>query len=251
MSVVGKVAVVTGGARGIGAAISDGLAAGGAKVAICDINAQAAADTAARFSETHGATVIGVGMDVTNRVGVDEAFAAIGERLGPIDVLVNNAGIDVMKLFIESTEDEWDRVISVNLKGTIICCRAVLDSMIERQRGKIVNIGSDAGRVGSSTEAVYSATKGGVIAFTKTLARELARHSINVNCVCPGPTDTSLLDQLNDYNPKIYAAMGKAVPMRRIGQPSDLAPAIVFLAGNGSDYITGQTLSVSGGLTMC
>jgi 2-hydroxycyclohexanecarboxyl-CoA dehydrogenase len=251
MSVAGKVAVVTGGARGIGAAISDGLAAGAAKVAICDLNADAAAATAARFAKAHGATVIGVGVDVANSASVASAFAGVVERLGPIDVLVNNAGIDVMKLFIESTEDEWDRVISVNLKGTIICCRAVLDSMIERQSGKIVNIGSDAGRVGSSTEAVYSATKGGVIAFTKTLARELARHNINVNCVCPGPTDTSLLDQLNEYNPKIYAAMGKAVPMRRIGQPSDLAPAIVFLAGNGSDYITGQTLSVSGGLTMC
>jgi 2-hydroxycyclohexanecarboxyl-CoA dehydrogenase len=174
----------------------------------------------------------------------------IEEQLGPIDVLVNNAGIDIIGPFVDSTEAEWDRVIAVNLRGPINTCHVVLPRMIERGGGAIVNLGSDAGRVGSSGEAVYSAAKGGVIALTKTLARETVRHNIRVNCVCPGPTDTALLGQVADANPKLLEALSRAIPMRRVGQPRDVAPAVAFLVSDDAGYITGQTLSVSGGLNM-
>ena len=220
----GRVALVTGSAQGIGAAIAQGLSEAGAKVAIGDLNGDRAAERAAAITAATGNPTMAVAMDVSDSANVASAVAKVAAELGPIDVLVNNAGIDVIKLFIESTEDEWDRVIAVNLKGTIICCRAVIDSMIERGGGRIVCIASDAGRVGSSTEAVYSATKGGVIAFTKTLARELARYQINVNCVCPGPTDTSLFAQVGEYNAKIADATAKAIPLKRIAQPNEIAP---------------------------
>ena len=189
-------------------------------------------------------------MDVSDarsvRAAVDEAEA----RLGPIDALVNNAGIDVIGPFLESREEDWERLWAVNLRGTLLATRAVLHGMVARERGRIVNIGSDAGRVGSSGEAVYSATKGGVIAFTKTLAREVARHGVTVNCVCPGPTDTALLEQVRDYDEKLHASLARAIPLRRLGRPEDVAAAVVFLASDAAAYITGQTLSVSGGLTM-
>ena len=180
------------------------------------------------------------------RAAVAEAEA----RLGPIDVLVNNAGIDVIQPFLESDEETWERLWAVNLKGMLLVTRAVLDGMVKRERGRIVNVGSDAGRVGSSAEAVYSATKGGVIAFGKALAREVARHGITVNCVCPGPTDTSLLEQVRAYDAKLHASLARAIPLRRLGRPEDVAAAVVFLASEEAAYITGQTLSVSGGLTM-
>jgi 2-hydroxycyclohexanecarboxyl-CoA dehydrogenase len=189
-------------------------------------------------------------MDVADarsvRAGVEEAEA----RLGPLDVLVNNAGIDVIGPFLESREETWDRLWAVNLRGTLLTTRAALHGMVARERGRIVNIGSDAGRVGSSGEAVYAATKGGVIAFTKTLAREVARHGITVNCVCPGPTDTALLEQVREYDEKLHASLARAIPLRRLGRPEDVAAAVVFLASDAAAYITGQTLSVSGGLTM-
>jgi 2-hydroxycyclohexanecarboxyl-CoA dehydrogenase len=172
-------------------------------------------------------------------------------ELGPIDILVNNAGIDTIEPFVESVESTWDRLIAVNLKGTLLCSRAVLDGMIEREAGRIINLGSDAGRVGSSGECVYSATKGGVIAFTKTLAREVARHGITVNCVCPGPTKTALLEQVADYSQKLYDSLARAIPMRRVGTPEDVAAMVAFLASEDAGYITGQTISVNGGLTMC
>ena len=191
-----------------------------------------------------------VGVDISSPAAVRDAIAAVERDLGPIEGLVNNAGIDVIKPFVQSTEDEWDRIIAVNLKGTIACCRAVLDGMIERGRGSIVSIASDAGRVGSSGEAVYSATKGGVISFSKTLAREVARNNVRVNCVCPGPTETALLTQVAEYSEKLYAGLARAIPLGRTAQPSDVAPAVAFLLGDSAGYITGQTLSVSGGLTM-
>jgi 2-hydroxycyclohexanecarboxyl-CoA dehydrogenase len=163
---------------------------------------------------------------------------------------VNNAGIDVIKPFVESTADEWQRIITVNLMGMFHCCQSALVGMLERGDGAIVNFASDAARVGSSGEAVYSATKGGVISFTKTLARETARHGIRVNCVSPGPTDTALLAQVADHNPKLRDALARSIPMRRVAVPDDIAPTVVFLAGDGARYITGQTISVSGGLTM-
>jgi 2-hydroxycyclohexanecarboxyl-CoA dehydrogenase len=250
MSLSGRVALVTGGARGIGAAVADALAEAGAAVAIGDLDEAGAVDTAARIGKERGTPVLGLAMDIRRRESVDAAIAAVESELGPLAVLVNNAGIDVIKPFVDTTLDEWERIIAVNLVGTFHCCQAALGVMQPREDGVIVNFGSDAGRVGSSREAVYSATKGGVIAFTKTLAREVARYGIRVNCVSPGPTDTALLAQVAEASPNLREALARSIPMRRIGEPTDLAPAVVFLAGDGARYITGQTLSVSGGLTM-
>src|SRR4051812_49040137 len=250
MSLTGRVVLVTGGGRGIGAATADAFAEAGASVAIGDIDLAGAEDTAARVAKEHGGATLGVTLDVTSRASIDAAIATIESELGPLAVLVNNAGIDIIKPFVDSTEEEWDRIIAVNLKGTLHCCQSALTGMIERGEGVIVNFASDAARVGSSLEAVYSATKGGVISFTKTLARETARYGIRVNCVCPGPTDTALLAQVADANPKLRDALARSIPMRRVGEPDDVAPAVVFLAGDGARFITGQTLSVSGGLTM-
>jgi 2-hydroxycyclohexanecarboxyl-CoA dehydrogenase len=250
MRLVGRTAFVTGGARGIGAAIAGALAAEGASVAVCDLDVDGARAVAERVAGDAGVQAVGVQLDVANRAAVVAAVAEVEDALGPVDVLVNNAGIDVVKPFLDSTEDEWDRIIAVNLRGPVNTCHVVLPGMIERERGAIVNLGSDAGRVGSSGEAVYSATKGGVIAFTKTLAREAVRYGIRVNCVCPGPTDTALLEQIGGGNPKLVDSLTRAIPMRRVAQPEEIARAVAFLAGDDASYITGQTLSVSGGLTM-
>ena len=242
----GKVALVTGAGRGIGKAIAERLAAEGAKVAVADIDPATAAATAAEI----GRGAIAVTMDVTDRASVRDAVAETAKRLGPIDVLVNNAGWDKIEPFVKSQEETWDRVIAINLKGPIRCARAVLDSMIERRSGKIVSIGSDAGRVGSSGEAVYSAAKAGVIGFGRTLAREVARYGINVNVVCPGPTNTPLLQETVGGNEKLMASLKQAIPLGRTGEPDDLASAVAFLASDDAGFITGQTLSVSGGLSM-
>lgn len=225
MDLQNRTAVVTGGAGGIGKAIVEHLEDAAATVHVWDLP---------------------TGVDVTDRSSV----AAAAQAAGPIDILVNGAGIDTIGPFLESDESAWKRIVEVNLYGTIRCCHVVASGMVERGRGAIVNIASDAGRVGSSGEAVYSATKGGVIAFTKTLARELAASGVRVNCVCPGPTDTALLGQVAEYSQKLYDGLARAIPMRRIGQPDDIAPAVGFLASDDARYITGQTLSVSGGLTM-
>jgi 2-hydroxycyclohexanecarboxyl-CoA dehydrogenase len=242
----GRVALVTGAARGIGAAIAHRLAADGATVIVADLDGDAAKASAASLE----GKAIGLEVDVSSATSVRAAFDEAAAAIGPPEILVNNAGIDVIKPFVDSTEDEWDRVIAVNLKGPINCCRSALDGMIERGFGRIVNIASDAGRVGSSGEAVYSATKGGVIAFTKTLAREMARHGITVNCVCPGPTETALLGQVAEYSQKLYDSLARAIPLGRTGRPEDIAPAVSFLVSDDASFITGQTLSVSGGLTM-
>ena len=245
-SLTGRVALVTGAAGGIGRSIVRQLAEVGATVAVCDLNGEAAADVAASLGGAH----VGFGMDVSDSAAVAETVAAVTAQLGPVDILVNNAGIDKIEKFVESTEETWRSIVSVNYLGTVIVTRAVLDSMIERRYGRIVNIGSDAGRVGSSGEVVYAGTKGAVIAFAKALARETATKGITVNTVCPGPTDTALLAQISDVSQGMFDALAKAVPMKRIGTPDDVAPAVVFFAGDGAAYITGQTLSVSGGLTM-
>jgi 2-hydroxycyclohexanecarboxyl-CoA dehydrogenase len=246
VTLAGKVVLVTGAARGIGAGIARAAAEAGAAVALGDVAERTVREAAAAL----GARAVPLVMDVSDarsvRAAVDEAEA----RLGPIDVLVNNAGIDVIGPFLDSSEETWERLWAVNLKGTLLATRAVLHGMVARERGRIVNLGSDAGRVGSSGEAVYSATKGGVIAFTKTLAREVARHGVTVNCVCPGPTDTALLEQVREYDEKLHASLARAIPLRRLGRPEDVAAAVVFLASDAAAYITGQTLSVSGGLTM-
>jgi len=250
MTLTGRVVLVTGAARGIGAAVVDALGAAGASVAVADIDGPGAVETASRAADAHGVAALGIEMDVTSRDSIDAAIAKAEADLGPLAALVNNAGIDVIKPFVESTPDEWARIVAVNLMGTFHCCQSALGGMIERGDGAIVNFASDAARVGSSGEAVYSATKGGVISFTKTLARETARHGIRVNCVSPGPTDTALLAQVADHDPKLRDALARSIPMRRVAVPDDIAPAVVFLAGDGARYVTGQTLSVSGGLTM-
>jgi len=246
VTLAGRVVLVTGAARGIGAGIARAAAGAGAAVALGDVAEATVRETAAAL----GGRALGLRMDVSDARSVRGAVDETEARLGPVDVLVNNAGIDVVAPFIETGEETWERLWAVNLKGTLLATRAVLDGMLARERGRIVNLGSDAGRVGSSAEAVYSATKGGVIAFTKALAREVARHGITVNCVCPGPTDTALFEQVRAYDEKLHASLARAIPLRRLGRPEDVAAAVVFLAGDEAAYITGQTLSVSGGLTM-
>ena len=250
MDLTGRTALVTGAGRGIGAAIATALAAAGAAVAVADLAEDAAEATAATLAKEYGVPTLGLRVDISDGASVKAAVSGVERQLGPVDILVNNAGIDKIEQFIDSTEETWDRLISVNLKGTILVTRAVLDGMMSRGYGRIVSIASDAGRVGSSGEVVYSATKGGVIAFTKALAREMATKGITLNCVCPGPTDTALLDQVAEASQRLYDSLSKAVPMKRIGRPDDIAPAVVFLAGESAGYVTGQTLSVSGGLTM-
>lgn len=244
------VVLVTGGGGGIGSALCRAIAAQGAAVAVADLDAARAAAVAAEVAAAHGTPALGVALDVTDDESVRSAVRRVEDELGPLTGLVNNAGIDVIGRFVDSTPETWDRLIAVNLRGTIAVTRAVLDGMIAREAGRIVCIASDAGRVGSSGEVVYSATKGAVIAFGKALAREVARHGVTVNAVCPGPTDTPLLDQVRDASPKLYEGLARAVPMRRIGTPQDIAPAVAFLLSDGAGYVTGQTLSVSGGLTM-
>ncbi|MET8167284.1 glucose 1-dehydrogenase [Streptomyces sp. NPDC005329] len=250
MSVRDKVALVTGAGRGIGEAIADRLAAQGAAVAVCDLDPAAADKVAVQLAERYAVPTIGVGADISDGTAVRAAVERVAAALGPVDVLVNNAAVDVIGRFVDSGEETWDRIIAVNLRGTITTTRAVLDSMIERGGGRVVLIASDAGRVGSSGEVVYSATKGGVIAFGKALAREVARYDITVNSVCPGPTDTALLGQVAEYSQKMYDATVRAIPLRRVAQPAEIAGVVAFLASDDAAYMTGQTLSVSGGLTM-
>jgi 2-hydroxycyclohexanecarboxyl-CoA dehydrogenase len=246
----GKTAIVTGAARGIGESVAEALAADGAAVAACDLDFDGARRVADRIASKYDARTRALTLDVADRASVVVAFDEAVAGLGPVDILVNNAGVDVIGPFVESTEESWDRIIAVNLRGAINTCHVVLPRMIERGSGVIVNTASEAGRVGSSGEAVYSATKGGVIAFTKTLAREVARFGIRVNCVSPGPTDTALLGQVAEVSPGLREALERGIPMRRVGQPTDIAPVVAFLASDDAAYMTGQTLSVSGGLTM-
>ena len=250
MSLAGRVAVVTGAASGIGRAIALALAREGAKVAIADLN-EAGGAAVVRAIETDGGTARAWRADVTDAAAVEALVAQVVKQWGGVHVLVNNAGWDTPMPFVETTPDFWDRILALNLRGPIACTHAVLPHMIRQAHGKIVSIASDAGRVGSSGEAVYSAAKGGIIAFTKTIAREVARHRINVNCVCPGPSDTPLFqNEFARASPKLAASLTRVIPWGRLGTPEDVAPAVVFLASDEAGFITGQTLSVSGGLTM-
>ena len=251
-NVAGKTVIVTGGGGGIGGATCCLFAAEGAKVALFDMNLEAASKVAGEIKAA-GGVAAAFKCDITDRGAVDAALAATEAELGPVDVLVNNAGWDVFKPFVKTVPAEWDRLIAINLTGALHMHHAVLPGMAERRSGRIVNVASDAARVGSSGEAVYAACKGGLVALSKTLAREHARHGITVNVICPGPTDTALLAGVTEgaANPeKLIEAFTRAIPLGRLGQPEDLARAIVFFGSDAAAFITGQVLSVSGGLTM-
>jgi 2-hydroxycyclohexanecarboxyl-CoA dehydrogenase len=248
----GKTVIVTGGGGGIGGATCRRFAQQGARVAVFDMNLDAAQRVAADIANS-GGEAMAFKCDITNRSEVDEAVAATESRLGPVDVLVNNAGWDVFKPFTKTEPAQWEKLIAINLTGALHMHHAVLPGMAARKSGRIVNIASDAARVGSSGEAVYAACKGGLVSFSKTIAREHARHGITVNVVCPGPTDTALFADYKEGagNPdKLMEAFTRAIPLGRIGQPDDLPGAILFFASDDAAFITGQVLSVSGGLTM-
>jgi len=245
-----RIAFITGAGRGIGREIARKLASNSFKIIVTDVNLTNAEETVALIKEAGGEGTA-VYCDVTKLESVQEAVKTSLERYKTIDVLVNNAGWDKIEPFLKSEPETWKTVININLMGQIHTCKEILPHMIENGYGKVVNIASDSGRVGSSGEAVYSAAKGGVIAFTKTLAREMARHKINVNCVAPGPADTPLFQEIGSYNQGIAAALEKAIPFRRLAQPSDIAGAVAYFASEEANYVTGQTLSVNGGLTMC
>lgn len=239
-----KIAIVTGAGQGIGKGIATKLTAEGATVVVTDINEETAQATAAELGGT------GLVADVTSLDSVRAMVEATIEAHGRIDVLINNAGWDLVGPFLDSDPAQWQKIMAINLYGVFNTTYTVLPHMAQVGAGSVVNISSDAGRVGSSGEAVYSAAKGGVISFTKTMARESARAGLRINAVCPGPTDTPLFDSIGGDNPKLREALTKAIPLRRLGQPEDLANAVAFLASDEAAFITGQTLSVSGGLTM-
>ncbi|MDB5797300.1 MAG: putative acetoacetyl-CoA reductase [Paucimonas sp.] len=247
-----KVVLVTGGAGGIGSALCRRFAAEGSAVAVFDLNAEGAAKLAAEL-QASGARAAGYGVDISDYDAVAAAVQQAEAELGPVDVLVNNAGWDVAARFVDTDPALWQKIIAINLVGPLNLHHTVIKGMIARGRGRVVNVASDAGRVGSSGESVYSACKGGLIAFSKTLAREVARKRINVNVVCPGPTDTALFRDFageGESGDKLRSALEKAIPFGRLGQPDDVVGAICFLASDDAAFITGQVLSVSGGLTM-
>jgi 2-hydroxycyclohexanecarboxyl-CoA dehydrogenase len=246
MDLNGKTAIVTGAASGIGKATAFTLGRAGARIVIGDVDEPRGAAAAAEGIEA-GLRFDYLALDLTKPASIDRFASSALDLASRIDVLVNAAGWDRIQPFLDNPPEMWDTVIAINLMGPIRLARAILPSMVERGTGKIVNIASDAGRVGSMGETVYAAAKGGLIAFTKSLAREMARHRINVNCVCPGPTDTPLFHQQPD---KMKDALTRAIPFKRIGRPEEVADAILFFASARSDYLTGQVLSVSGGLTM-
>jgi len=246
MNLKDKIALVTGGASGIGQATAEMLAGSGATVCIGDIVSEKGEAVAAGIRKSGGKAEF-LQVDLTNVDSVKSFAANVLQRLGRVDILVNGAGWGKTAPFLENDDAFWEKVINLNFVGPMRLTKALLPQMFERKSGRIVNVSSDAGRVGSLGETVYSGAKAGLIGFTKSLAREGARYNVTVNCVCPGPTDTPLMAAVPE---KIRDAFIKAIPMRRLGQPGEVAAAICFFAGPNTDYITGQVLSVSGGLTM-
>lgn len=243
MRLEGRKALVTGGAQGIGAAISRRLAAEGASVVIGDVNAEGAAEVAGEIGAEAAA------LDVTE----PEASVGVVAEHGPFSILVNNAGTDDFAFFTEITPERWRRLLQINLEGVFACTQAVLPAMQEAGYGRIVNIASEAGRVGSKGSAVYSAAKGGVIAFTKVIARENARYAITANAIAPGPIETPLLMQAREFGEigdRIIETMKETTQMKRLGKPAEVAAAVAFLASDDASYVTGETLGVSGGLGM-
>jgi 2-hydroxycyclohexanecarboxyl-CoA dehydrogenase len=246
MQLEDKKAIVTGAGRGIGKAIALELARRGSDITVCDLNPETASQTAGEV-DSLGRQALAIPVDVADSQAVASAVDQSLQRFGRVDILVNNAGWDLIQPFVDTTPEFWDKVIGINFKGVLNCSHRVCRHMVERKAGKIVNIASDAGRVGSLGETVYAGAKGGVIAFTKSLAREMARFGVHVNCVCPGPTDTDLFKEQPE---KVRQALERAIPFRRVAQPEDIARTVAFFASPLSDYVTGQVLSVSGGLTM-
>jgi 2-hydroxycyclohexanecarboxyl-CoA dehydrogenase len=242
----GRVAAVSGGASGIGRAAVQAMAAAGARVFAGDLN-QAGADETCAAVRAAGGEAEAAPLDVTDAASVERFAACVLGRAGRVDVLVNAAGWDRLEPFLDNTPEFWERIVQVNYLGPVRLTRAVLPAMIEAKGGAIVNVASDAGRVGSTGETVYAGAKGGVIAFTKSLAREMARHAIRVNCVAPGPTDTPLFRSLPE---NMQQALERAIPFRRLARPEEVADAILFFASDRARFVTGQVLSVSGGLTM-
>jgi 2-hydroxycyclohexanecarboxyl-CoA dehydrogenase len=243
MNFTGKTALITGGASGIGKATVMEFARCRARVICADVDAAKGADV---VKEAGNLAVEFVTVDLADPVSVRRCAAEVLDRYGRVDILVNAAGWNDIQPFLQNAPDYMDRVLAVNLGGLLHLTQALLPAMVAASKGKIVNVSSDAGRVGSSGETAYAAAKGGVIAFTKSLAREVARYSINVNCVCPGPTDTPMLQSRPE---KLKEAFIRAIPFRRFAKPQEIADTILFFASSRSDYITGQVLSVSGGLT--
>jgi 2-hydroxycyclohexanecarboxyl-CoA dehydrogenase len=246
MNFKGKVILVTGGASGIGFATCKAFAEAGGRVVMTDVNAETGVKAAAAITGTAGKVEF-MALDITSREAADAVAAKIKGGAGRLDVLVNAAGWDIIQPFMDNTPEYWAKIVSLNFMGPVQVSRALLPLLMESGSGRIVNVSSDAGRVGSFGETVYAGAKGGVIAFTKSLAREMTRHNVRVNCICPGPTDTPLFASQSD---KMKDALTKAIPMKRVAKPSEIADGILFFASDRSSFCTGQVLSVSGGLTM-
>jgi 2-hydroxycyclohexanecarboxyl-CoA dehydrogenase len=245
LTLEGRVAVVTGGAGGLGSGIVKELSALGAKVAVVDLNESGAKEVASASANAEAFSV-----DLSDRHSVDGLSAAVLARYGRVDILVNNAGWDKVGPFVESDPELWDRLIGINLRAPIQLTYAFLPTMMENGWGRLVYVSSDAARVGSTGEGVYSASKAGLIGFSKTMARESARKGVTSNAVCPGPSDTPLLAEVAAGNEKLVASLTRSIPVGRLGQPSDVAGLVGYLSSPRAEYITGQTISVSGGLTM-
>lgn len=242
-----KVAVVTGGGSGMGRAISIALGGAGAKVYIGDLSVESGEGVAAEIRKAGGEATY-VKVDIGDDGSVQAFADTVHSKVNKVDIVINGAGWDKVEPFMNNTVELRKKIVAINLLGPISVSRAFLEPMIKAKSGKIVNISSDAGRVGSSGETVYAGAKGGVISFTKSLAREMARYGINVNCVCPGPTDTPMFQQAVPEN--MREAFIKAIPFRRLATAEDIVAAVLYFTDTGSDYVTGQVLSVSGGLTM-
>jgi 3-oxoacyl-[acyl-carrier protein] reductase len=246
LKLTGKVALVTGAAQGIGKAVAMLLARNGANMVVSDINLEKVEETAKEI-ELIGPKTIAIKVDVSNLKEVEQMVETILEKFGKIDILVNNAGITRDKLILRMTEEDWDAVLNVNLKGTFHCTKAVVRHMAKQRSGKIVNIASVVGEMGNASQANYSASKAGVIGLTKTIAREFAQRGINVNAIAPGYIETPMTEVLPE---KVKEELKRLIPMERLGKPEDVAEAVLFLVSEESNYVTGQVLNVNGGIYM-
>jgi 3-oxoacyl-[acyl-carrier protein] reductase len=246
LKLAGKVALVTGGAQGIGKAVALLLAQNGADIVVSDINLEKAEETAKEV-QALGRKALATKVDVATFGDVEKMVEAILTQFGKVDILVNNAGIARDKLILRMTEEDWDAVLNINLKGTFNCTKAVVRHMSKQKSGKIVNIASVVGEMGNAGQGNYAASKAGVIGFTKTIAREFAQRGINVNAIAPGYIETPMTDALPD---KVKEELKRLIPMDRLGKPEDVAEAVLFLVSESANYITGQVLNVNGGIYM-